>query len=55
MMINVIIFFIIFNDIKFSLLVLLLSLPVIGAALAALRSLAFAFCSAVLKPNFDLE
>jgi len=45
------IFFIVFNDIKFSLLVLLAVLSVVGAAF---WGLAFTFCSAVLKPNFDL-
>ena len=52
MMINIIILFIIFNDIKFSLLLLLLSLPVLGTSL---RSLAFAFGSSVLEPDFDLK
>ena len=53
MMIHIItIFFIVFNDIKFSLLVLLVALSVLGATF---WGLAFTFCSAVLKPNFDLK
>ena len=51
-MIIITIFFIVFNDIKFSLLVLLVALSVLGATF---WGLAFTFCSAVLKPNFDLK
>lgn len=57
-MIDVIVLLIIFNDVQFAILVIPVIFPRARAPdswLLALRRLAFAFGSSVLKPDFNLE